>query len=81
MRSGTFSRVAVLAAIAVIAAAGLCLLDGSDALSEDLCLSFFATTSALLPAMSLALMGRYLPFLRPPYHSLSSDLPAPPPKA
>lgn len=80
MRPGMLGRVMVLAAIAVIVAAGLCLLDGDEAGGQDLCAPSLMVTVALLLGFPLGSAGHYLPALvriRPLY----PDLPAPPPKA
>ena len=71
----------VVAAIIVITAAGLCLLDGDGAGGVDLCAAAVALTLTLPLAFPLPLTGRFLPALprmRPLY---TQDLPAPPPKA
>ncbi len=74
-------RVMVLVAIIVIAAAGLCLLDGDGVNGVDLCAAFVGVTLTLPIAFPLPVTGRSLPVLariRPLY---AQDLPAPPPKA
>ena len=81
MLLGTSGRVLVLAAIAVIAGAGLCLFDGNEAASEGFCLSFLQTTSGLPLAIPLALTGRFFPGFAAAYHLYPPDLHAPPPKA
>ncbi len=81
MAKGALGSLVALAAIALIAAVGLCLFDSDDAAGGDLCLSFLATTVGLFPALSLSLMGYPLPALAKTYHRYPPDLPAPPPKA
>jgi len=70
-----------LAAIVVIVAAGLCLLDGNQVGGVDLCAAFVAAMPMSVAAFPLPVTGRSLPALaslRPLY---LPDLPAPPPKA
>ncbi len=78
---GTFARVAVIAAIALIAGAGLCLFDGDDAASGGACLSFLERASGLPLTITLALTGRFFPEPARAYDLYPPDLPAPPPKA
>ncbi len=81
MRAGTLGRVAVLAAIVVIAAAGFCLLDGDEVGGVDLCAASVAVGLTLPLAFPLPMTGRSLPVLatiRPLY---APDFPPPPPKA
>jgi hypothetical protein len=81
MMVGTLGRLMVLAAIVVIAAAGLCLLDGDEVSGIDLCGIAVAGTLALPLAVLLPVTGRALPALagiRPFY---APDFPPPPPKA
>ncbi len=81
MPMGTLGRVMVLALVAVIAGAGLCLFDVDDTAGMDLCTSAFATTIGPLLAMPLAPSGRFLPGLAPAYHLYPPAPPAPPPRA
>jgi len=78
---GVLARVLVLAAIAMIAGTGLCLLDSDDAAGSDLCHSVVATAIVLLSGLSLIPTAYLLPASVPAYHHYPSDLPAPPPKA
>ncbi len=81
MRAGTLDRVLVFAAIALIAAAALCLLDGDGGPGSDLCGAFLVLTATLLLAFPLAPVGRSALAVvraRPLY---LPDLAAPPPKA
>jgi len=81
MGAGTLGRVMVLVAIIVIAAAGLCLLDGDEVGGVDLCAASVAVTLTLPLVFPLPVTGRSFPALariRPLYRP---DLHAPPPKA
>ena len=80
MRLRRIEWVVVLAAIALIAAAGLCLLD-ADNTGPDLCVAFLAITIGLSLTVTLALAGRAVPALTPAYDLSPRDLAAPPPKA
>jgi len=81
MPAGTLPRLIALAAMVLIAGAGLCLFDGDQSVGGDLCLFLVGTTMGLLPAFPLALTGHLLPALVKSYRRYPSDLPAPPPKA
>ncbi|MBI2467020.1 MAG: hypothetical protein HYV62_04270 [Candidatus Rokubacteria bacterium] len=80
MPAGAWSRVAVLLAIAVVVAAGACLFDGGDRVSEDLCLVLLTTSPGLLLGIPLALAGQLRPAPAGCYAGCSRDLPVPPPK-
>lgn len=81
MAEGTLGRLAVLAAILVIVAAGFCLLDGDEVGGVDLCAIPLAVALTLPLALPLVLTGRSLPALVTIRPSYAPDLPAPPPKA
>ena len=81
MLLGTFGRVLVLAAIVLIAGAGVCPFDRDEAASDGFCLSFLQTTSGLPLTIPLALTGRFFPGPALAYDLYPPDLPAPPPKA
>ena len=81
MPAGTFRRLIALAAMVLIAGAGLCLFDGDQSAGGDLCLFLVATTMGLLLAFPLAPTGHLLPAVAKSYRRYPPDLPAPPPKA
>lgn len=81
MAVGTLGRLTALAAVIVIAAAGLCLLDGDEVGGVELCAASVAVALTLPLAFPMPVTGRFLPALatiRPLYRP---DLPVPPPKA
>jgi hypothetical protein len=81
MLVGTFGRVMVLAAIAVLAGVGLCLFDAADAAGGDLCTSPFTTATPLLLAVPLGPTGTFVAGVAAANRLYSPDLPSPPPKA
>lgn len=74
------TRLIALAAVAVIAGAGLCLFDADHTASADLCLASLTIASGLLLAIQLVLTGRSIPGFAPAYQNYPPDLPAPPPR-
>lgn len=81
MPAGTLPRLIAVAAMVLIAGAGLCLFDGDQSAGGDLCLFLVATTMSLLPAFPLAPTGHPLPAPVKSYRWYPPDLPAPPPKS
>lgn len=73
------SRLVVLAAIVMVAAAGLCLLD-SDWETTDLCLLPLMAASGLVMGYPLQFAGDLRPDPATAYRSDPSDLPSPPPE-
>lgn len=80
MRLRRVEGVLALTAMALIAAAGFCLLDAADA-GPDLCPAFLTTTIGLPLTITLVLAGRAGPGPTAAYDLSPRDLALPPPKA
>ena len=70
-----------VAAIAVVVAAGFCLLDAHGSTSVDLCSAALVITTAPLGALLLPLVGTSVPAWLTARAVSPADRPAPPPKA
>ena len=79
MRSSVLGRVALLAAIIVIGATGLCLVHADEGV-PDLCLSLLGVSVGPLLAFLLGLSGSLVPARVAVYNLSPLDRPAPPPK-
>ena len=73
-------RVMCVAAIAVVVAAGLCLLDPDEG-AGDLCTVSLLVTTAPPLVLLLPLIGTSVPASNPAPAAYAADRPAPPPKA
>jgi hypothetical protein len=74
-------RVICIAAIMVVVAAGLCLLDSHEGDAGDLCLVSPLVTTAPRLVLLLPLVGTFVPVSIPARAAYAADRPAPPPKA
>lgn len=81
MRARTLGRVVILAAIALIVATGLCLLDAGGGAGQDLCMILVALAPDALPILGLILTGALAPALVGVHRPSLLDLPVPPPRA
>ena len=77
---GPLSRAVALVTIAVIAGAGVCLFDGGEPASADLCLAFLAASVAPILGFPLALASQIQPASRTRYALCPPDLSPPPPR-
>ncbi len=84
MSPGMSARVIALAVVALIPAAGVCLLDGHQGATADpgldVCATLLLAPVGLLLGFPLALVGRSLPALARARLLLPRDLPVPPPR-
>jgi hypothetical protein len=74
-------RLICVAAIAVVVAAGLCLLDPDEGAGGDLCIASLLVTTAPLLVLLLPLVGTAVPVSIPARAAYAADRPTPPPKA
>lgn len=81
MTGGVSGRVLIVATVLLLVAAGLCLLDGDQTTSADLCLVLGVPSLGLLFTSELALIGRLAPAPVATARRHISDRPTPPPRA
>ena len=78
---GALRRLICVAAIAVVVAAGFCLLDPHESTGVNLCSAALVMTTAPLGALLLPLVGTSGPVWLTARAVYPTDRPAPPPKA
>jgi hypothetical protein len=81
MPRAAYMRLGALVGVLLVLGVLLCVFDGDDGLSTDLCLMSLALLGSALALLPLPVVGRLEFRWLPTYALLLADLPSPPPRA